>query len=110
MKRNLTALCAALLVGFPIANAARVTPAKWQETRNADTFRWAPKSKAVQSDWHNLKLSDKSTSKAGIVTDSDVKMDPTESFYYLDMPDGKTWFVSTEFDKEGPKPKLRCIC
>lgn len=100
MKRNLTALCAALLVGLPIANAARVTPAKWQETRNADTFRWAPKSKAVQSDWHNLKLSDKSTSKAGIVTDSDVKMDPTESFYYLDMPDGKTWFVSTEFDKE----------
>lgn len=99
MKRIITTLGAVLLIGLPFANASRLTPAKWHERQQQEAFRWAPKAKAASAEWQGLKDGSKVVSKAGPKTDSDVKMDISDSFEYLDMPDGTTWFVSVEYHR-----------
>lgn len=101
MKRNLTALGAALLIGLPAANAAHLTPAQFQEKMQSpdNAFRWAPKSKALPSEWAKLAPRASKAAKAP-VTETDVQLPTSEGASYLDMPDGTNWFITTEFDKE----------
>ena len=92
MKRNLTALGAALLIGLPAANAAHLTPAQFQEKMQSpdNAFRWAPKSKALPSEWAKLAPRASKAAKAP-VTETDVQLPTSEGASYLDMPDGTNW-------------------
>lgn len=101
MKRNLTAIGAALLIGLPAANAAHITPAQFQEKMKSpeNAFRWAPKSKALPSEWANLAPRASNAAKAP-VTETDVQLPTSQGASYLDMPDGSNWFITTEFDKQ----------
>lgn len=89
-----------MLVGFSQAYAAHMTPAKWQEAENANPFRWAPVSKARKATWQDMNLKGNSLQKASIVTEADIKMELSDSFTYLDMPDGSTWFAAINLDKQ----------
>ncbi|MDE5645996.1 MAG: hypothetical protein K2I45_10210 [Muribaculaceae bacterium] len=100
MKRNITALGAVMLIGLASASASHLTPAQWQEKQKTEAFRWTPESKASRPDWNKTRRAAESVLRSAPVTDSDVKMDPSENFYYLDMPDGATWFASVEIEKD----------
>lgn len=101
MKRKLAALAAVLLAGIPVANAMRLTPAQWHEkmAQPEQSFRWAPKSKALKAEWRGADSKAKGALKAP-VTETTVKLENAEGVSYLDMPDGTTWFITTEFRKD----------
>lgn len=98
MKQKLTALCAAVLFGFPTAFAAHQTPAQLRESRADDPFRLTPEAKAVRADWQRLDLPARSRISSPVST-SDHQLPLSENVAYLDMPDGTTWFVTCEYDK-----------
>lgn len=63
-------------------------------------FRWTPKAKGAPAEWQKaITTPSKRTSQAK-ANGSDQQLPPAESFAYLDMPDGSTWFVTIELDKE----------
>lgn len=100
MKRNFTVLGAALLLTMPSISAAHMTPAQWRESHQSasEAFRWAPRSKAEQSNWKLL--GDKRDGRlAAPVSTANHAFDTSESIAYLDMPDGRTWFVATDYEK-----------
>lgn len=92
-------MCAALICVCG-ANAVHTTPAQLrQASAKSQPFRWAPKSKAEKADWSGVSAASQKALKAP-KTDADVTLPESDNSEYLDMPDGKTWFVSTKFDKE----------
>ena len=93
MKQKLTVLAASALIALPMAIAARPLPEK---SGNAAPFKWMPSSQAEKSRWSGL---DSSSRLKSVVSEADSTIPSAEGFAYLDMPDGKTWFVSYELDK-----------
>jgi len=68
----------------------------------AGPFKWAPRSKNAPAEWQQAlgaPAHRKAPSKAPQTT-ADVVLPSTESFGYLDLPDGTTWFVTAELRKE----------
>jgi len=68
----------------------------------AGPFKWAPRSKSAPAEWQQplgAPAHKKSPAKAP-KTEADQTLPAAESFGYLDMPDGTTRFIVTEFKKE----------
>lgn len=100
MKRNFTVLGAAMLLALPSVSATHMTPAQWRESHQSpsEAFRWAPRSKAEQQKWQSL--GDRTGARLGApVSTADHVLGTSESVTYLDMPDGTTWFVTTDYEK-----------
>ncbi len=68
----------------------------------ADPFKWAPQSKHADAVWqHALDAPSRSKTPAKEPkTSADYTLPNAESFNYLDLPDGRTWFVTSELKKE----------
>lgn len=101
MNLKLTLLSAALALAFPIANASRpsISLSPQAAGSQTDPFRWAPAAKAEKAEWQALRDNASAHFKSAPKTDADASLDAAESFSYLDMPDGSTWFVAHEFEK-----------
>lgn len=68
----------------------------------AGPFKWAPRAKNAPAEWQQT-LKAPAHKKAGAKapqTTADNTLPASESFGYLDMPDGATWFVTVDLKKE----------
>ena len=101
MNLKLTLLSAALALAFPIANASRpaISPTAQDARTQTKPFRWTPKAKAEKAEWQALRDNASAHFKSAPKTDADASLGAAESFSFLDMPDGSTWFVAHEFEK-----------
>lgn len=97
MKKSLRIVAMASLVACTCGIAAHGAPMR--QSASAEPFKWAPKSRAAQSEW-TLGASASKAMKAAPKSDFDHSFDPAENYAYLDMPDGSTWFVTADYDKE----------
>lgn len=85
--------------GACAVQAARPSLTDIRERNSREAFRWAPEAKAAQAAWQNRHSSDPLGAKAPVSTPDQV-LPSSESYAYLDMPDGKTWFATVDFEKE----------
>lgn len=91
---RILALTSLTLIGGAFsADAARKAPSE------GAPFKWAPQSQAAKASWHNLPAK-KAMQKAAPEFKADFAFSEGDTFSYLDMPDGSTWFVVANYDKE----------
>lgn len=101
MTKTLLALALSAAIGISSSAEARTaTDLRSRLNATTESFGLAPKSKAEGHTWQALSSKFNSPLKEAPKTDTDVKMDPSENFAYLDMPDGSTWFTITNIRKE----------
>lgn len=63
-------------------------------------FKWAPKAKGAPAEWQKaITKPAKKTPASRMAAGIDHELPAAESFGYLDMPDGSTWFITTELEK-----------
>lgn len=100
MNRFLQLTALAMLVGVSSAYGGTRQAMRHSNPDSAtEAFRWAPKSKAASHDWTMRSHLSKNFKAPEMVTESNLSFTPGEDVAYLDMPDGSTWFVVTDYDK-----------
>lgn len=102
MKKFFTALATVLVAGLTLSAAAPRSFADRRASLQAgnEAFKWAPKSAAADKAWAPLSTKGAKMLKTNVKTDSDFKMELADAYDYIDMPDGRTWFVLVNIDSE----------
>ena len=89
-----------LALGLCLTTQAAVAAPRKAPARNGqqtEAFKWAPKSKADPAGW-TVTRSVKGKQK--VVTEAEIKLPESDSFGYLDLPDGRTWVVTFNENRE----------
>lgn len=101
MKKSLFAATVASLLLSGLTSTAGLKAALERHASPAEAFSLMPKSKALPAEWRNLNpQAQAKLVKNRITAQADFQFAPSDNVAYLDMPDGSTWFVVSNFDKQ----------
>lgn len=101
MKKQLMLLAIAACAVSPMAVPTEARTASPLLSGSNDPFHYAPESSSLAPQWKSQAANARARFKAQTTkTEADFAFAPSDDFSFLQLPDGTSWYILSETDKD----------